>query len=117
MNSNGLINRSPKNQTLKNTTPSFFIVYITERNVINRFLSSKVVYFLGLISYSLYVNHFLFIDTYDKISKSLGLNVNNYLIISAFYVATGTLVFSTITYYTIEKPALKYLKNIGERFI
>jgi len=95
----------------------FFIVYITERNVINRFLSSKVVYFLGLISYSLYVNHFLFIDTYDKISKSLGLNVNNYLIISACYVATGTLIFSTITYYTIEKPALKYLKNIGERFI
>jgi peptidoglycan/LPS O-acetylase OafA/YrhL len=94
----------------------FFIVYITERNVINRFLSSKVVYFLGLISYSLYVNHFLFIDSYDKISKSLGLTVNHYLIYSSCYVATGTLVFSTITYYTIEKPALKYLKNIGERF-
>ncbi|WP_262497485.1 acyltransferase family protein [Mucilaginibacter gotjawali] len=95
----------------------FFMVHITERNVINRFLSSKVVYFLGLISYSLYVNHFLFIDTYDKISKSFGLNTNNYLIISACYVATGTLIFSTITYYAIEKPALKYLKKMGERFI
>ncbi|WP_295674397.1 acyltransferase family protein, partial [uncultured Mucilaginibacter sp.] len=95
----------------------FFMVYITERNVINRFLSSKVVYFLGLISYSLYVNHFLFIDTYDTISKLLGFSTNNYLIISAYYVAIGTLVFSTITYYAIEKPALKYLKKMGERFI
>jgi peptidoglycan/LPS O-acetylase OafA/YrhL len=89
----------------------FFIVYITERNIINRFLSSKVVYFLGLISYSLYVNHYLFIDSYDKISKLLGLNSNNYLIISVFYVAVGTLVFSAITYYAIEKPVLKYLKK------
>ena len=95
----------------------FFIVYITEKNMINRFLSGKVVYFLGLISYSLYVNHFLFIDTYDKISKFSGFSVNNYLIISALYVAIGTLVFSTITYYAIEKPALKYLKKMGERFM
>jgi peptidoglycan/LPS O-acetylase OafA/YrhL len=94
----------------------FLIVYITEKNLMNRLLSSKVVYFLGLISYSLYVNHFLFIDTYVKISKAFGLNVNHYLIISFCYVAIGTLVLSTITYYGIEKPAMKYLKKIGERF-
>ena len=94
----------------------FVMVYITAGNWLNRFLSGKVVYFLGLISYSLYVNHFLFIDTFDKISKKWGLNPHNYLVVSFCYVAIGTLAFSTITYYTIEKPALKYLKKFGERF-
>lgn len=94
----------------------FFIVYITERNMINRFLSSKAAYFLGLISYSLYVNHFLFIESFDKVLKILGINLNNYLIISFCYVAIGTLAFSTITYYVIEKPAAKYLKKMRERF-
>lgn len=87
----------------------FFVLYITDKNIISKFLSSKVIYFLGLISYSLYVNHYLFIQTYTKISKILGVNNN---LVSFSYVLSGTLAFSTITYYAIEKPSMRYLKKI-----
>lgn len=86
----------------------FLILYLTEVNYLSKFFSSKVVYFLGLISYSLYVNHYLFIESYMKVSKMIGINNNAF---SFCYVVTGTLIFSIITYYAIEKPGMSFLKN------
>lgn len=86
----------------------FLVLYLTEKNKVSDFLSTKSIYFLGLISYSLYLNHYLFIKTYSKFSKSVGVDNN---IISFCYVLIGTLVLSTITYYAIEKPAMKLLKK------
>ena len=92
----------------------FLVLYITERNILSRFLSTKVIYFLGLISYSLYVNHYLFIKTYSKISNMAGVDNG---IFSFCYVLIGTLVFSTITYYIIEKPAMRFLKRNQLKFV
>jgi peptidoglycan/LPS O-acetylase OafA/YrhL len=84
------------------------ILYITEDNILSRLLSTKVIHFLGLISYSLYVNHYLFIETYAKVSNMVGIDNN---IFSFSYVLIGTLVLSVITYYTIEKPGMAFLKR------
>lgn len=86
----------------------FFILFLTQGNLLSKFLSSKFVYFLGLISYSLYVNHYLFIKTYKQLSAFVGVN-NNAL--SFFYVLTGTFVFSIITYYMVEKPGMTFFKK------
>lgn len=102
----------PKTDILIILMMPFFILYLTNSNVLSRICSSKLVYFLGLISYSLYVNHYLFIKTHAKVAQFLGVN-NDYF--SFFYVMIGTLIFSIITYYSIEKYALKLFKKLRER--
>jgi peptidoglycan/LPS O-acetylase OafA/YrhL len=85
-----------------------FIYCLTKDNALNKFLSSRVVYFLGLISYSLYVNHYLFMKTYDYLANLVGVRSNTF---SLSYVFLGTLFFSVFTYYLIEKPGLNYFKK------
>ncbi len=91
----------------------FFIIYITGNNMTSRFLSSKPVYFLGLISYSLYVNHYLFLQSYGKVSQLLGFDS---AIVYFTYTLLGTFIFSCITYYLIEKPGLALFKKRSFRF-
>jgi peptidoglycan/LPS O-acetylase OafA/YrhL len=83
------------------------ILYITQANFLNRLLSSKPVHFAGLISYSLYLNHFLFINTYSTVSELV--KINNDLF-SLFYVLVSTFIFSAVTYYVIERPGLALFK-------
>ncbi|MDB4921447.1 acyltransferase [Mucilaginibacter sp.] len=83
------------------------ILYITQANFLNRFLSSKPVHFAGLISYSLYLNHFLFINTYDSVLAFV--KINNDLF-SLSYILVSTFIFSTVTYYVIEKPGIALYK-------
>jgi peptidoglycan/LPS O-acetylase OafA/YrhL len=83
------------------------ILYITQANFLNTLLSSKPVHFAGLISYSLYLNHFLFINTYSTVSKFL--KINNDLF-SLSYVLVSTFIFSVVTYYVIERPGLALFK-------
>jgi peptidoglycan/LPS O-acetylase OafA/YrhL len=83
------------------------ILYITQPNFLNRFLSSKPVHFAGAISYSLYLSHFFFINTYDKVSELLKINSE---LFSLTYVLVTTFIFSTMTYYFIEKPGIALFK-------
>ncbi|TKB98824.1 acyltransferase family protein [Pedobacter cryophilus] len=87
----------------------FIILHLTKSNVASNLLSHKTVYFIGLISYSLYVNHYLFIKTYKQASSLLGVN---HCLFSFCYVIVGTIIMSIITYYSIEKPAI----NLFRRF-
>jgi peptidoglycan/LPS O-acetylase OafA/YrhL len=83
------------------------ILYITQTNYLNTFLSSKPVHFAGLISYSLYLNHFLFINTYDKVPAALKINSD---LFSLAYILLSTFAFSVVTYYLIEKPGIALFK-------
>lgn len=83
------------------------ILYITQPNFLNRFLSSKPVHFAGAISYSLYLSHFFFINTYDRVAELLKINSD---LFSLFYVLVTTFIFSTMTYYFIEKPGIALFK-------
>jgi len=84
------------------------ILYITNENGLSKLLSSKPVHFLGLISYSLYINHYLFIYSYKYVSGWTGIN-NNWFSVS--YVVFCTIALSSITFYIIEKPALEFLRK------
>lgn len=86
----------------------FLILYATNDNWLNAFLSSKPVHFLGLISYSLYVNHYIFINTYKSVSDLVG--IDNKLF-SISYVLISTFVLSCITFYAIERPGLNFLRK------
>ncbi|MDB5286047.1 MAG: Acyltransferase family protein [Mucilaginibacter sp.] len=83
------------------------ILYITQNNFLNRLLSSKPVHFAGLISYSLYLNHFLFINTYSMVSGFVKMNND---LFSLSYVLVSTFIFSVVTYYVIERPGLALFK-------
>ena len=87
----------------------FIILHLTKVNVASNLLANKIVYFIGLISYSLYVNHYLFIKTYKQASNLLG--VNNSLF-SFCYVIIGTIILSIITFYLIEKPSINLFKRL-----
>ncbi len=90
----------------------FGILFLTKTNFVSRVLSSKFIYFIGLISYSLYLNHYLFIKTYAKTAKLFG--INHYLF-SFCYVMGCSLIFSVLTYYVIEKPGMNFFKRLRLR--
>lgn len=87
----------------------FIIIHLTKSNIASDWLSHKSIYFIGLISYSLYVNHYLFIKTYKQASNLLGVNHSFF---SFCYVIIGTIIMSIITYYAIEKPAINLFRRI-----
>lgn len=91
----------------------FFIIYLTKDHLLSRLLAGKSVHFLGLISYSLYVNHYLFIKTYKNFSHFVGMDSH---LLSLAYVLTGSLLFSTLTYYAIEKPATRWINAYRKRW-
>ncbi len=84
------------------------ILYITQPNFLNTFLSSKPVHFTGVISYSLYLNHFLFINTYDEVFALFKIKSD---LFSLAYILVTTFAFSVVTYYLIEKPGIALFKN------
>jgi peptidoglycan/LPS O-acetylase OafA/YrhL len=86
----------------------FFLLYILKENLTSKLFSSKPMHFLGLISYSIYVNHYLFLNSYNKVSQILGMESNA---ISFTYTIVGTLVLSCITYYGIEKPGVRLFRR------
>src|SRR5262249_50792668 len=88
------------------------ILYVTNKNWLNTVLSSGPVYYLGLISYSVYVNHYIFIFTYKSVSQAVGIDANWF---SLSYLILSTLILSTITYYGIEKPALNLFRKKKEQ--
>ncbi|HWD87502.1 MAG TPA: acyltransferase [Mucilaginibacter sp.] len=88
------------------------ILYVTNKNWLNSFFSSGPVHYLGLISYSLYVNHYIFIFTYKSVSRATGIDSNWF---SLSYLIISTLLLSTLTFYAIERPGLNWLRQIGPK--
>ena len=68
--------------------------------MITRFLSTKLLFWIGLISYSLYLWHFPIFAFGQIISSSKGF-LNN------FFLVGITVILSILTYYLIEQPVKK----------
>ena len=69
------------------------------RGVVRKILEFKLLRFIGVISFSLYLFHMVFID--------LSRNVNIPLFFRFYFVIISTLIFSSITYLCIERPLSK----------
>ncbi|MCH7401709.1 acyltransferase family protein [Belliella kenyensis] len=89
------------------------ILAVTNNNPLSRLFSSKPVYFLGLISYSVYLNHMMFlrilIFSFNK--NYWQLSTSN-LVIGFILFISLTLIFSYLTYVLIEKKIGNYLLTI-----
>ncbi|OOF52154.1 acyltransferase [Rodentibacter genomosp. 1] len=82
---------------------SALIIYsTTKQNLIKSFLSNKAIVFIGKISYSLYLYHWVFITfTYYITGEKV---LTNYQILGILIV---TVIFSILSYYIIEQPIRK----------
>ena len=88
---------------------SIFLIYgLTEKNTFSRFCASKIIYFLGKISYSIYLWHLLVFYSMGQYFKPLSLTdyVEFYLTCLAI-----TILLSYITYELIEYKLSIYLRN------
>ncbi|SIO93341.1 acyltransferase family protein [Vibrio spartinae] len=84
---------------------ALFIIFNKEGDLINSLITLRFVSFVGVISYSLYLWHQPVLATVRTI-KGDNLNIEQLLLVSIL-----TLFFAVISYYLIENPFRKNLKN------
>jgi peptidoglycan/LPS O-acetylase OafA/YrhL len=100
-----LFENNDPNLVLVSILPSFgsflLINNLKKENYINKFLSFKIIIFIGTISYSLYLVHYI-VMSFFRVSLITDNNITNKLII-----LTIIIVLSTASYYLIEKPFKK----------
>jgi peptidoglycan/LPS O-acetylase OafA/YrhL len=81
---------------------SFLLINnLNKNNFINKFLSFKIIIFIGTISYSLYLVHYI-VMSFFRVSLIADNNITNKLIIFILII-----VLSISSYYLIEKPFKK----------
>ena len=83
-----------------------------QNNIIKLCLSNKVMVFIGKISYSLYLYHWIFIALAYYITGSKQIEG-----ITVLIVVILTIVFSITSYYLIEQPIRKSKLNFKQAFI
>lgn len=89
------------------------IIHTTSQfNIIRLCLSNKVMVFIGKISYSLYLYHWIFISFAYYITGDKQIQGT-----TVFVVVTLTSIFSIISYYVIEQPIRKSKLNFKQAFI
>lgn len=92
----------------------FLIINISkDENWVAKILSSKPVYFLGIISYPLYLIHFLFYRKLDVIITFLSSYFHTksyYILLIAFLLLS--IVSSTLFTYLLELPTIKWLNKV-----
>jgi hypothetical protein len=85
---------------------SFLLINnLNKNNFINKFLSFKIIIFIGTISYSLYLVHYI-VMSFFRVSLIADSNITNKLIIFILII-----VLSIGSYYLIEKPFKKKLNK------
>lgn len=89
------------------------IIHTTfQHNIIKLCLSNKVIVFIGKISYSLYLYHWIFIALAYYITGTKQIQG-----ITVLTVIVLTIIFSIISYYLIEQPIRKSKLNFKQAFI
>ncbi|BBF08573.1 acyltransferase family protein [Haemophilus influenzae] len=89
------------------------IIHTTsQNNIIKLCLSNKAIVFIGKISYSLYLYHWIFIAFAYYITGEK--QINNQLIA---IVTVLTIIFSVLSYYLIEQPIRKSKLNFKQSFL
>lgn len=89
------------------------IIHTTsQNNIIKLCLSNKVIVFIGKISYSLYLYHWIFIALAYYITGEKQINNQSIAIVTVL-----TIIFSVLSYYLIEQPIRKSKLNFKQSFL
>jgi len=94
--------------------PMLIIISLVGNSVFNKIFSSRILVYLGEISFSLYLIHFANVFHQDGIARNVmgfcrGFLHNEYFSALAVFIFFN--VLAAIIYHTIEKPAQKYLSK------
>jgi peptidoglycan/LPS O-acetylase OafA/YrhL len=86
--------------------PLLVLLLSMEQGLTVRLLSSRVIHWLGLVSYSIYMDHsFLHQFFGDRLKPILaGLNVPHPAVVRGVCLIVVTILVAALTYYSIEKP-------------
>jgi peptidoglycan/LPS O-acetylase OafA/YrhL len=84
-----------------------------DRGIIRRVLRWRPIVFLGLISYGVYLWHELWIDKYLQWSDRHLFNSPVWPMLAV--VVALSVVAATISYYVVERPALRFKRGAGAR--
>ena len=89
------------------------IIHTTsQNNILKLYLSNKVMVFIGKISYSLYLYHWIFIALAYYITGEKQINNQSIAIVTAL-----TIIFSVLSYYLIEQPIRKLKLTFKQSFL
>lgn len=92
----------------------FSILFLVKSNgPVGRLLESRLMQFLGLISYSIYLNHAFVIDKIPEIAfkaLKLDINITNQIIIFLICILL-LIIYSYLTYIYVEKRVGRFLKS------
>lgn len=92
-----------------------FIVWLLRNQRVQRFLSHKILLFLGRISYGIYLMHWLVVVIiYDRWDRILPLfpNIKTALFTMGTVCFVVTIVLATLLYYAIELPFIRLGKRL-----
>ncbi len=89
------------------------IIHTTsQNNIIKLCLSNKAIVFIGKISYSLYLYHWIFIALAYYITGEKQINNQSIAVVTVL-----TIIFSVLSYYLIEQPIRKSKLNFKQSFL
>ena len=115
-----LTTREEMSRQLLYAATAFFLVLPAvfgpqDEGIVRRFLRTPVVAWLGLVSYGIYLWHKPILDELVARHDALGW-VTNARFVSVFVVVVAlTLVASAISYYALERPALRLKDRVPDR--
>lgn len=85
-------------------------------NAVSRALGGRVVFFLGEISYSIYLGHFLFSSISYRIVSVAWMRTSPLAtVLGIAFIVIFVLALSTLTFYTVELPARNFLSGRRRR--
>jgi peptidoglycan/LPS O-acetylase OafA/YrhL len=88
------------------------ILALTGKNLVSAFFGWTPVYFLGEISYSIYLGHFLFTSiAYRLVNVEWMRSGQLQTILGVAFIIGFVLSLSTVTYYAIERPGRDWLSG------
>lgn len=92
------------------------LLSLSGKNITSRFFSVRPIFFLGEISYSIYLGHFLFSSLAYRLISVAWMRTGTIPLCSGLIAIAGfVLALSTLTYYFIERPGRDLLRRVGAR--
>ena len=88
------------------------LLTLSADNAVSRMVGSRPLFFLGEISYSIYLGHFLFSSAAYRVVSVQWMKTGTLQVVVGVTVVTAIVVVaSTVTYYAIERPGRDWLSG------